>query len=249
MDPVYFPQLEVIGSIAESVRLIGDRVGAPVDYDTDFFERVRRDVWDHIHEKDDVPNFPVIPQRFVADVRKAMPSDGIVTLDNGMYKLWFARNYPVHESNTLLLDNALATMGAGLPSAIAAKLIRPEAQVLAVCGDGGFMMNSQEMETAVRPQLDLTVLVLRDDAYGMIKWKQASMHFKDWGLDYGNPDFVRYAECYGAYGIRVEKTEDLLPILQDCIARKGVNLIELSVDYSENERVLVEELEKKTCLL
>ena len=249
VDPVYFPQLEVVGSIAESVKRMGDQIGSSLDYKTDFFERVRSDVWEHIHEKDDAPDFPIIPQRFVADVRKAMPSDGIVTLDNGIYKVWFARNYPVHESNTLLLDNALATMGAGLPSAMATKLIRPEVPVLAVCGDGGFMMNSQELETAVRLQLNLTVLVLRDNAYGMIKWKQAGMGFQNWGLDYGNPDFVRYAESYGAHGVRVEKTEDFLPTLKDCIARKGVNLIELPVDYSENERVLIEELEKKTCLL
>ena len=249
VDPVYFPQLEVVGSIAESVKRLGDQIGSGLDHDTDFFERVRNDVWEHIHEKDDAPDFPVIPQRFVADVRKAMPSDGIVTLDNGIYKVWFARNYPVHDSNTLLLDNALASMGAGLPSAMAAKMIRPEAPVLAVCGDGGFMMNSQEMETAVRLQLDLTVLVLRDNAYGMIKWKQAAVGFQNWGLDYGNPDFVKYAESYGAYGVRVEATGDFLPILRDCIARKGVNLIELPVDYSENERVLIEELAKKTCLL
>ena len=249
VDPVYFPQLEVVGSIAESVKRLGDQIGSSLDHDTDFFERLRSDVWKHIHEKDDVADFPVIPQRIVADVRKAMPSDGIVTLDNGIYKVWFARNYPVHDSNTLLLDNALASMGAGLPSAMAAKLIKPEVPVLAVCGDGGFMMNSQEMETAVRLQLDLTVLVLRDNAYGMIKWKQTSMNLRSWGLDYGNPDFVRYAESYGAHGVRVEKTEDFLPILQDCIARKGVNLIELPVDYSENERVLIEELSKKTCLL
>ncbi|MGK0176264.1 MAG: acetolactate synthase-1/2/3 large subunit [Lentimonas sp.] len=249
VDPVYFPQLEVVGSIAESVKQLADRIGSSLNHNTDFFERVRSDVWEHIHEKDDVTDFPVIPQRFVADVRKAMPSNGIVTLDNGIYKVWFARNYPVHESNTLLLDNALATMGAGLPSAMGAKIVKPEVPVLAICGDGGFMMNSQELETAVRLKLDLTVLVLRDNAYGMIKWKQAGMGFQNWGLDYGNPDFVKYAESYGAYGVRVEKTKDFLPTLQDCIARKGVNLIELPVDYSENERVLIDELAKKTCLL
>ena len=249
VDPVYFPQLEVVGAIAESVKRLEDRIGSSLDYDTDFFERVRSDVWQHIHEKDDVQDFPMIPQRFVADVRKVMPSDGIVTLDNGVYKLWFARNYSVHEPNTLLLDNALASMGAGLPSAIAAKIIKPEVPVLAVCGDGGFMMNSQELETAVRLRLDLTILVLRDNAYGMIKWKQSDMGFQDWGLDYGNPDFVKYAESYGAYGVRVEKVDEFLPILQNCIARKGVNLIELPIDYSENERVLIQELAKKTCLL
>ena len=249
VDPVYFPQLEVVGSISESVKCLAERVGPFEGPDCEFFERVRADAWAHIHEKDDMATFPVSPQRFVADVRRAMPSDGIVTLDNGIYKVWFARNYPVHESNTLLLDNALATMGAGLPSAMGARLVNPDVPVLAVCGDGGFMMNSQEMETAVRLGLNLTVLILRDNAYGMIKWKQTGMGFQNWGLDYGNPDFVAYAESYGAYGVRVEKTEDFLPTLQDCLARKGVNLIELPVDYSENELVLLKELEAKTCLL
>ncbi len=249
VDSVYFPQLEVVGAIAESMKRLEERIGSCHDRDFSFAARVRADALKHIHEKNTISTFPVIPQRFVADVRAAMPSEGIVTLDNGIYKVWFARNYPVHESNTLLLDNALATMGAGLPSAIAAKMVQPEVPVLSVCGDGGFMMNSQEVETAVRLGLDLTILVLRDNAYGMIKWKQAGMGFPNWGLDYGNPDFVKYAESYGAYGVRVEKTEDLLPILKDCIARKGVNLIELPVDYSENERVLIEELASKTCLL
>ena len=249
VDPVYFPQLEVVGSIASSVECLAKRVGQFESAESEFFGRVREDAWAHIHEKDDMPGFPVSPQRFVADVRRAMPSNGIVTLDNGIYKVWFARNYPVHESNTLLLDNALATMGAGLPSAMGSKIVNPDVPVLAVCGDGGFMMNSQEMETAVRLGLNITVLVLRDNAYGMIKWKQTGMGFQNWGLDYGNPDFVKYAESYGAYGVRVEKTEDFLPILQDCLGREGVNLIELPVDYSENELVLIKELEAKTCLL
>jgi len=140
-------------------------------------------------------------------------------------------------------------MGAGLPSGMGAKIVNPDKKVLAVCGDGGFMMNSQEMETAVRLGLDLVVLVLRDNAYGMIKWKQAGMGFENWGLDYGNPDFVKYAEAYGAKGIRIESTESFLPTLLDSLDSKGVTLIELPVDYSENERVLLEELEAKTCLL
>ncbi len=141
------------------------------------------------------------PQRIVADVRKVMPDDGIVTLDNGMYKIWFARNYRTPVSNTLLLDNALATMGAGLPSAMMAAMLYPDRRVLAVCGDGGFMMNSQELETAVRLNLNLVVLIVQDNAYGMIRWKQAVDNFADFGLTFGNPDFVKYAEAYGARGI------------------------------------------------
>jgi acetolactate synthase I/II/III large subunit len=171
-----------------------------------------------------------------------MPEDGIVCLDNGMYKIWFARNYRTHVANTLLLDNALATMGAGLPSAMMAAMLYPDRRVLAVCGDGGFMMNSQEMETAVRLGLNLAVLILEDSAYGMIRWKQAVDKFPDWGLTFGNPDFVKYAESYGAIGHRVERTEDLVPILDGAFKEGGVQLVTVPIDYVENTRVLVEEL-------
>ena len=154
--------------------------------------------------------FPLTPQRIVSDVRKVMPADGIVALDNGMYKIWFARCYRTRNANALLLDNALATMGAGLPSAMMAAMLNPGKRVMAVCGDGGFMMNSQELETAVRLKLDLVVLIIQDDAYGMIRWKQAVDSFTDFGLSFGNPDFVKYAEAYGAKGRRVESAEALV---------------------------------------
>ena len=129
-----------------------------------------------------------------------MPEDGIVCLDNGMYKIWFARNYRTHVANTLLLDNALATMGAGLPATIAVAILHPRRRVLAVCRDGGFMINSQEMETAVRLRLNVVVLVLQDDAYGMIRWKQQVDGFPDFGMTFGNPDFAAYARAHYAKG-------------------------------------------------
>jgi acetolactate synthase-1/2/3 large subunit len=178
-----------------------------------------------------------------------MPNNGIIALDNGVYKIWFARNYKAYQPNTVLLDNALATMGAGLPSAMAAKIIYPDRKVMAICGDGGFMMNSQELETAVRLKMNLVVIILRDNAYGMIKWKQTGMGFKDFGLDYGNPDFVKYAESYGASGHRVTSNDQLPIILKNCLNSLGVHLIEVPVDYSENEKVLIEELKSKTCIL
>jgi acetolactate synthase-1/2/3 large subunit len=159
-----------------------------------------------------------------------------------MYKIWFARNYRTHVANTLLLDNALATMGAGLPSAMMASMLYPHRRVLAVCGDGGFMMNSQEMETAVRLGLNLVVLILEDSAYGMIRWKQAVDGFPDWGLCFGNPDFVKYAESYGAIGHRVKHTDDLVPTIEGAFKDTGVHLITVPIDYVENTRVLVEEL-------
>jgi acetolactate synthase-1/2/3 large subunit len=159
-----------------------------------------------------------------------------------MYKIWFARNYRTTVANTLLLDNALATMGAGLPSAIAAKCINPGKRVLAVCGDGGFMMNSQELETAVRLKLDLVVLIIEDFAYGMIRWKQAVDHFADFGMTFGNPDFVVYAHSYGAHGHRIKATSELIPTLEAAFTQGGVHLVAVPTDYSENMRVLVEEL-------
>jgi acetolactate synthase-1/2/3 large subunit len=162
-----------------------------------------------------------------------------------MYKIWFARNYRTRVANTLLLDNALATMGAGLPSAMMASMLYPERRVLAVCGDGGFMMNSQEMETAVRLGLNLVVLIVQDDAYGMIRWKQGIDAFADWGLTFGNPDFVKYAESYGAKGSRVETADGLVPALEAAFKGRGVHLVTVPVDYSENTRVLVEELRNR----
>jgi acetolactate synthase-1/2/3 large subunit len=171
-----------------------------------------------------------------------MPEDGIVCLDNGMYKIWFARNYRTHVANTLLLDNALATMGAGLPSAMSAKLLNPKRRVMALCGDGGFMMNSQELETAVRLKLDLVVLIVEDFAYGMIRWKQAVDRFPDFGMTFGNPDFVAYAQSYGGHGHRIASAAELVPTLEAAFAAGGVHIVAVPVDYSENTRVLVDEL-------
>jgi acetolactate synthase-1/2/3 large subunit len=241
VEQVYFPQAEVIGDIGASLALLADRIEGKLRPDPAFLG-LRSEILERIRDRADEDRFPVTPQRIVRDVRKVMPEDGIVCLDNGMYKIWFARNYRTHVANTLLLDNALATMGAGLPSAMMAAILYPERRVLAVCGDGGFMMNSQEMETAVRLGLNLVVLILEDSAYGMIRWKQAVDKFPDWGLTFGNPDFVRYAESYGAHGHRVKRTEDLAPTIEAAFKDTGVHLITVPIDYIENTRVLVEEL-------
>ena len=186
---------------------------------------LREGILSRITDRATEDRWPPTPQRIVHDVRQVMPPDGIVALDNGMYKIWFARNYRTHVANTLLLDNALATMGAGLPSAMMAAMLYPDRRVMAVCGDGGFMMNSQEMETAVRLKLNLVVLILEDNAYGMIRWKQAVDDFPDFGLTFGNPDFVKYAEAYGANGARVGATEKLIPTLEAAFKAGGVHLV------------------------
>ncbi len=234
VDAIYFPQLEVVGDIANAVWQINESIQNQDHWDFSTFDQVKLQVDAHTGEKADDPRFPLCPQRLVADVRAAMPDDGIVCLDNGMYKIWFARNYEAYQPNTILLDNALATMGAGLPSAIGASFVYPERKILAVCGDGGFMMNSQELETAVRTKRNVTTLILKDDSYGMIRWKQGDAGFADWGLEFGNPDFVKYAESYGARGFRVEKTDDLRVLLDKCLGEGGVNVIECPIDYAEN---------------
>ena len=242
VDQVYFPQLEVIGDVGNSIWQLMLRIDRQPHWNFSYYMKVKEWI-DEIRDTGiDEPSFPVVPQRLVADVRRAMPDDGIICLDNGVYKIWFALNYRAHEPNTVLLDNALATMGAGLPSAMAARLVEPDKKVMAICGDGGFMMNSQELETAVRLEMDLVVLVLRDDGYGMIKWKQGDMGFPNWGLDYGNPDFVKYAESYGAHGHRIGSTAELLTTLTVCLDAKGVHLIEIPVDYSGNQDLLEKEL-------
>jgi len=245
VEQVYHPDIEVIGDIGASATALAERLEGRVVEDAGTGE-LRQKILSRLNDRAEEDRFPVTPQRLVHDVRRAMPEDGIVCLDNGMYKIWFARNYRTHVANTLLLDNALATMGAGLPSAMMASILFPQRRVLAVCGDGGFMMNSQEMETAVRLGLNLVVIVLNDSAYGMIRWKQAVDGFEDFGMRFGNPDFVRYAEAYGAKGSRITAVDQLVPTIEAAFAGGGVHLLDVPIDYSENTRVLVEELRNRT---
>jgi len=245
VEQVYHPDIEVIGDIGASVDGLAARLEGKLAEDQGMVD-LRQKILSRLNDRADEDRFPVTPQRLVHDVREAMPEDGIVCLDNGMYKIWFARNYRTHVANTLLLDNALATMGAGLPSAMMASMLYPKRRVLAVCGDGGFMMNSQEMETAVRLGLNLVVIILNDSAYGMIRWKQAVDGFEDFGMRFGNPDFVRYAEAYGAKGTRVTSVDELVPTIEAAFAGGGVHLLDVPIDYSENTRVLVDELRNRT---
>ena len=244
VEQVYFPDCEVVGDLGPSLKLLGDRLEGKLP-NAGALLPLRQGILEHITDRADEDRFPVTPQRLVRDVREVIPEDGIVCLDNGMYKIWFARNYRTYVANTLLLDNALATMGAGLPSAMMAALLYPKRRVMAVCGDGGFMMNSQELETAVRLNLNLVVLIMEDSAYGMIRWKQAVDEFPDFGMTFKNPDFVLYAQAYGAKGHRVATVDDLAPTLDKAFRAGGVHLVCVPIDYSENTRVLVDELRAK----
>ena len=250
VDDVYFPQLIVVGDIATSVEHLARHLKEKrTNWDFSYFKRIQDNVKEHLTKYFEDDRFPILPQRVVNIVRKQLPDDGIVTLDNGVYKIWFARSYPCYQPNTLLLDNALATMGAGLASAIAAKMIKPDKKVISICGDGGFMMNSQELETAVRLGLDLTVIILNDGGYGMIKWKQEGVGFDSFGLDYNNPDFVKYAESYGACGYRPDSVQGFSDTLEKTLNASGVHVIDLAVDYSLNHSILNVLLKEKTCIL
>lgn len=249
VDQVYFPQSEIVGDLVTSVNALKDKLAGEVKFDRSYFDKIKLAIDEHIEESADDARFPIIPQRFVADIRKVMGEKDIIALDNGMYKLWFARNYKAYQPNTVLLDNALATMGAGLPSAMMVAMLHPDRRVMAICGDGGFMMNSQEIETAIRLGLNLVITVLNDNSYGMIRWKQASVGFDDWGLEFNNPDFVKYAESYGATGHRVTSAEDIIATYEKAFSAGGVHLVELPVDYSENKKVLIDELAAKVCLI
>lgn len=249
VDEVYFPQLNVIGDIATSVEHIASHIIDKSNWDFSYYQRIKKDVENHLNKYSQDDRFPLLPQRLVHVIREELPDDGIVTLDNGIYKIWFARNYKCYQPNTLLLDNALASMGAGLASAICAKLINPNKKVISVSGDGGFMMNSQELETAVRLGLNLLVIILNDGAYGMIKWEQEGRGFENFGLDYENPDFVGYAESFGAIGHKPATDEDFRKVLTECLSMDGVHVIDLAVDYSLNHSILNVLLKEKTSIL
>jgi acetolactate synthase-1/2/3 large subunit len=236
-DEVYFPQLDVVGDLNHSIRNLVEHLEPNPHWDFSGFAKIKTAIDLNMRVGIDDERFPVNPLRLVHDVRQAVPEDGIIALDNGMYKIFFARNYPAFHPNTVLLDNALATMGAGVPSALAAKLVYPDRPVCAICGDGGFMMNSQDLEVAVRLKLHVVIIVLQDNGFGMIKWKQKNMHLSDFGLDFHNPDFVKYAESYGAHGHRVESAAQVKTVLEHCFQTNGVHLVNIPVDYSENGEI------------
>lgn len=181
--------------------------------------------------------FPLSPQRVIADTREALAPDDVVLADTGAVKMWMARLYPTYRPNTCLISNGLSAMGFAVPGALGVALARPGTRVLAATGDGAFLMNSQELETAVRERIPLTVLVWIDGGYGLIQWKMDLELGRHSDVAFGNPDFVTYAESFGAHGYRVDAAEQLLPVLREALAGDGVSVIACPVDYSENLRL------------
>ncbi len=244
VDKYYNPDIDIAGDISSSLIKLAGLITPRGRNQT--FEAVRSFL-DRKLSPDFDKKYPPTPQEIVRNVREAMSPEDIVVLDNGIYKLWFSRLYRTYAPNTFIVDNALAAMGAGLPSAIMTAMLRPDRNVLAVVGDGGFMMTSCEIETALRCEVPLVVLVLNDNAFGFIKWKQQSRNFADFALDYSNPDFVRYSESFGAMGMKVNKGDDLSELLREAFAMKKLVIIECPIDYSPNYATFSKELSNIVC--
>lgn len=243
IDTVYWPDLEVIGDISDTLWELRTRLSPDSRWELGAFAELKRRQWEDAQVEADSDAFPIKPRRIARDLRRVMPRNGVLSLDNGMYKLWISRDYPAYVHNTVLLDNALATMGAGVAVGIGVKLVQPETKTVVVTGDGGFVMGGiTELETAVRLGIDLVIVIVTDGGYGMIKWKQQSMGLDDFGLDFGNPDFVKLAEAFGATGHRITAADEFETVLRGVLDQPGVHIIDVPIDYSENPRLDAEQL-------
>lgn len=235
IDSSYVPQVEVVGDISDSLNEIlqrADRQGKAEPYALQLRADIRADY--EQYAKDD--EFPIKPQKLIYDLRQVMGPEDIVISDVGAHKMWMARHYHCDRPNTCLISNGFAAMGIAIPGAVAAKLVYPNRKVVAVTGDGGFMMNSQELETALRVGTPFVTLIFNDGGYGLIEWKQQNQFGSSSYVHFGNPDFVKLAESMGLKGYRVESTTDFIPILKTALAQDVPAVIDCAVDYRENSR-------------
>jgi acetolactate synthase-1/2/3 large subunit len=232
INKCYIPLVEVIGDIPDSLYEITRRSSRHEDVKCaqEIRKRIEEDYLSYAKDN----SFPMKPQRILYDLRQVMGEDDIVISDVGAHKMWVARHYHCLKPNTCIMSNGFASMGIAIPGAVAAKLVNPNKKVVAVTGDGGFMMNSQELETAVRIGTPFVALIFNDCGYGLIKWKQEERFGESNNISFSNPDFLKYAEAMGLKGYRVTKAEDLVPILKEALAQNVPTIIDCSVDYSEN---------------
>ena len=239
-DYVYSPYLDIIWDIWNTFWQLCE---AKIDSSNWNFQKIyeinevnQKKILENISLEDDIPY--MMPRRLARDLRECLADDDILTLDNGLYKVWLARNYPARKPNTILLDNALATMGAGYASAMEAKRLHSDKKVVCVTWDGGLVMNLWDVETAVRMKLDIVIVILNNSSYGMIKWKQHGGWFEDYGLDFGEMDFIKLAESFGASWYKISKKEDFNPKLEEVMDKPGVQIIDLDFDYPEDGKIL-----------
>jgi acetolactate synthase-1/2/3 large subunit len=231
VDGHYIVAVGVLGDIHTSLRAIALRARPQV---ASPFKAIRKAIVADRAEYSNDTAFPIKPQKIVWDLREVLGPEDIAISDVGAHKMWMARMYRAERPNTCIISNGFAAMGIAVPGAIAAKLAYPDRKVVAVTGDAGFMMNSQEIETALRMKTPFVVLIWNDSEYGLITWHQLRHFGRPSHIAFKNPDFVKYAESFGAKGYRVERTEDLLPTLQQALADDTVVMIDCPVDYREN---------------
>ena len=237
IDEHYHPEYEIIGDLAHTLWMFNERVAADGngDWDLSFQAQARENMWKEISaHKDDSGEGPIRPQKVLWDVREAMDADGILMSDVGAHKMWIARHYQCHEPNTCLIPNGFCSMGFALPGAVAAALLYPDKHILSICGDAGFLMNVQEMETAKRLNCNMTVMVWEDNMYGLIAWKQTNEFGRHTDLSFGNPDWMQLASAFGWHGHQLNNADDLLGTVKTALAESGPSLIVLPIDYREN---------------
>ncbi len=235
IDSSYIPLVEVVGDISDSLKEImkqSDREGKPTPFAVELRSEIREDY--EYYANDD--SFPVKPQKLIYDLRQVMRPEDIVISDVGAHKMWMARHYHCDRANTCIISNGFAAMGIAMPGALAAKLVHPHRNVVAVTGDGGFLMNCQELETALRVGTPFVTLIFNDGAYGLIGWKQQNHFGESAFVNFGNPDFVKFAESMGLKGYRVNSVADLIPTLKEALAQDVPTVIDCPVDYGENLR-------------
>ncbi|MEL7272026.1 MAG: acetolactate synthase large subunit [Pseudomonadota bacterium] len=234
VDSHYIVEAGVIGNLNNSLQRIAAQCQPRP---TPPMAELTHSIHTMLNEYAEDTGYPVKPQRIISDLRKVMEPDDIVISDVGAHKMWMARMFQAERPNTCIISNGFASMGIALPGAIAAKMIYPERNVLAVCGDSGFMMNNQEIETALRLKLNITVIIFNDNKYGLIEWHQLREYGRTSNIDVTNPDFVKFAESFGAKGYKVERTEDLAATLRTAMADGTVSIIDCPVDYRENMKL------------
>lgn len=244
-DTNYPVCLNVVGDLSENVSRIMDTVNRRQSM-PDYYVKLQDRMAEEFSGWTADDNFPVKPQKILADLQHVLAKDDVVLSDVGAHKVWIGRMYQADEPNTCLISNGLASMGYALPGAIAAKLVQPEKKVVAIVGDGSLQMTGMELETAVRLQLPLVILLWRDDRYGLIEWKQLIEFGRSSHIAYGDPDFVALAKAYGAEGLRVDKAADLQATLAQAISMNRPVLVDCQVDYSENVK-LTERLSQIDC--
>jgi len=240
VDNSYIPEIELIGNIGGNFASLGETLselcdGSVENTQIDFL--LRNAMVEEMNRCRDSDAWPMLPQKIIWDLRTAMKSSDIAISDVGSHKMWMARMFRCDEPNTCIISNGFAGMGIAVPGAIAAKLAYPEKGVVAVSGDAGFMMNSQEIETAMRCKTPIVILIWNDSQYGLIEWKQQRRFGRSAYIDFKNPDFVQYAQSFGATGVRIKSAEQLLPTLEKALQQNTVTVIDCPVDYSQNDRL------------